>query len=102
MSFAQERFWFLQNLDPESTAYNITASRHVFVSVDAMTLDSALHALVERHAILRAAFSEVDGAPSLVIREQISLDLETYELGHLPPIEEGGGCGIDHSGALPA
>lgn len=38
LSFAQERFWFLQSLDPESTAYNITACQRVFAAVDATVL----------------------------------------------------------------
>ena len=41
LSFAQERFWFLQSLDPESTAYNITACQRVFAPVDAPLLESA-------------------------------------------------------------
>ena len=87
LSFAQERFWFLQSLDPESTAYNITASQRVFTAVDATTLDFALRAVLERHEILRTNFPELDGSPAQVLREEIFPELAIYNVGHLGPLE---------------
>ncbi len=81
LSFAQERFWFLQNLDPESTAYNITAYQRVFARVDAPTLDAALNAALQRHEILRSSFPEQDGAPAQVVRQEISAELAIHDLG---------------------
>src|SRR5579875_1844859 len=53
LSFAQERFWFLQNLDPESADYNITARRRFSDRLDASQLQKALEAVMDRHAVLR-------------------------------------------------
>lgn len=56
LSFAQERFWLLQQLDPENTAYNepIALSLHGPLNYEAVSL--ALKALVQRHEILRTIF----------------------------------------------
>jgi amino acid adenylation domain-containing protein len=88
LSFAQERFWFLQNLEPDSTAYNITACRHVFEPVDATRLESALHAVVGKHEILRTNFPENDGSPTQVVRPEMYPKLAIYDLGHLQPSEK--------------
>ncbi|HEY1580407.1 MAG TPA: amino acid adenylation domain-containing protein [Terracidiphilus sp.] len=88
LSFAQERFWFLQNFEPDSTAYNITAFRRVFAHVDASQLEFALHAVVDRHEILRTNFLEVDGSPTQVIRQQMYPELAIYDISHLQPSEQ--------------
>jgi hypothetical protein len=64
LSFAQERFWFEQNLNPDSTAYNITASCRLQTQIDSAILEKALQAIVQRHEILRTRFVEVDGVPA--------------------------------------
>ena len=87
LSFAQERFWFLQSLDPESTAYNITASQRVFTAVDATMFDSAVRAVVKRHAILRTNFPEQDGSPTQVLREELFPEVALYHFDHLGPLE---------------
>jgi amino acid adenylation domain-containing protein len=87
LSFAQERFWFLQNLEPDSTAYNITACRHVFEPIDATRLEFALRAVVKKHEILRTNFPEIDGSPTQVVRQEMYPELALYDLGHLQPSE---------------
>jgi amino acid adenylation domain-containing protein len=88
LSFAQERFWFAQSLDPESTAYNITASRHFQSRVDTGVLERALHLLMQRHEILRTRFVEVDGIPAQEVLENLSLPLELIDLCHLDGAEQ--------------
>jgi amino acid adenylation domain-containing protein len=88
LSFAQERFWFLQNFEPDSTAYNITAFRRVFTPVDPTRLKLALHALVNRHEILRTNFLDADGSPTQVVRQGMYPELTVYDLSHLSPAEK--------------
>lgn len=88
LSFAQERFWFQQNLEPESTAYNITASRRFQSPLRADELKSAVCTLVERHEILRTGFVEADGVPAQIIHENLSPDFEIHDLALLAETEQ--------------
>jgi amino acid adenylation domain-containing protein len=83
LSFAQGRFWFLQNLDPKSTAYNITAMRRLAVTVDCVALESAFQLVQSRHEILRAVFPELDGAPAQVVRRQPLARLRVFDFSTL-------------------
>jgi amino acid adenylation domain-containing protein len=83
LSFAQERFWFLQNLEPESAAYNITAVRQLGSTVQATALELALRLLQQRHDILRTVFPEVDGAPRQVVRSESDAKLQVFDFRKL-------------------
>lgn len=87
LSFAQERFWFLQNLEPEATSYNITAQLCVATSVDAITLELAIRAVVNRHEILRTNFPERDGSPTQVIHEKRYPELIIHDCSNLQSSE---------------
>ena len=89
LSSAQERFWFLQNLEPETTNYNITAYQCVVAPVDVITLELALRAVVDRHEILRTTFPERDGSPAQIIHEQRYPELVVHDFSHLQPSELG-------------
>ena len=80
LSFAQERFWFLQRLEPESRAYNITAHRYFEGQVDEVALRRAIARLLERHEVLGASFPVANGIPSQVIRDDSPSDLEIVDL----------------------
>ena len=67
LSFAQERLWFLDRLEPESAAYNIPAALRLAGALDEAALERALGEIVRRHEALRTVFAEVDGAPVQVI-----------------------------------
>ncbi|WP_420127101.1 non-ribosomal peptide synthase/polyketide synthase [Longimicrobium sp.] len=67
LSFAQERLWFLDRLEPGSTTYNIPVARRLGGALDAAALERALGDLVRRHDSLRTVFAEADGAPVQVI-----------------------------------
>jgi amino acid adenylation domain-containing protein len=87
LSFAQERFWFLQSLAPESTDYNITACQRVFTTVDPIALEFAVRAVVKKHEILRTSFPELDGSPTQVVREELFPEVAIYNLDYLCPLE---------------
>ncbi|MGK6311313.1 condensation domain-containing protein, partial [Variovorax sp. DT-64] len=61
MSYAQQRLWFLWNLDPSAATFNVSASFWLRGPLDLQALESACHDLVARHAVLRTVFSEEDG-----------------------------------------
>ena len=69
LSFAQERFWFLQRLEPESRAYNITAHRYFEGQSMRLLCVRAIARLLERHEVLRASFPVSSGIPSQVIEK---------------------------------
>ena len=63
LSFAQQRMWFLQRLDPESVAYNLQANVPLPQDLDLPALERALTELVRRHEILRTRYTSTGGAP---------------------------------------
>jgi amino acid adenylation domain-containing protein len=67
LSFAQERLWFMDRLEPGSAVYNIPMARRVGGALDGAVLERALGEIVRRHEALRTVFREVDGSPVQVI-----------------------------------
>ncbi|HEV3049755.1 MAG TPA: amino acid adenylation domain-containing protein, partial [Longimicrobium sp.] len=67
LSFAQERLWFIDRLEPESAAYNVPVAWRVGGALDEAALERALGEIVRRHEALRTVFPEVDGSPVQVI-----------------------------------
>ena len=61
LSHGQQALWFLQQLAPESAAYNIASALRIRAKPDGAALRSAFQSLVERHAALRTTFSAVQG-----------------------------------------
>src|SRR3954465_10264479 len=61
LSAIQERFWFLQQLDPTSTSYIITHAHTLDYAIDELVLTQALHELVRRHEILRTTYIVREG-----------------------------------------
>ncbi|MEI9936660.1 MAG: non-ribosomal peptide synthase/polyketide synthase [Pseudomonadota bacterium] len=61
LSFGQERLWFLWQLDPQRTDYNVSGAVRLVGELDAMDVRAALSSLVVRHEALRTRFSEVAG-----------------------------------------
>ncbi|HEX9935824.1 MAG TPA: amino acid adenylation domain-containing protein, partial [Longimicrobium sp.] len=67
LSFAQERLWFLDRLEPGSATYNVSLARRLGGALDARALERSLGEIVRRHEALRTTFREVDGSPVQVI-----------------------------------
>ncbi len=84
LSFSQQRLWFLHQLDPTTTAYNISIRRQLFGRLDPKVLERALSAIVDRHEVLRTSFEMVDGEPLQVVRPELSVGLPVVDLSRLP------------------
>ena len=61
LSFAQQRLWFLDQLDPGSSLYNVPEELSIRGPLDVAALEHALQAIVDRHEVLRTSFIEENG-----------------------------------------
>ncbi len=84
LSFAQERLWFLDQLEPGTAAYNVPAAVRLSGGVDAARLERALNAVAARHEALRTTFAPAAGRPYQVIAPRIDLPLPGVDLRRLP------------------
>ena len=85
VSYAQERLWFMQQMEPESPFYNMPLCVRLRRPVDAGVLRAALGQVVARHEPLRTTFAVVDGLPVQRIAPHVEVDLPLVDLSHLPP-----------------
>ncbi|KGJ97526.1 non-ribosomal peptide synthetase [Colwellia psychrerythraea] len=84
MSHAQARQWFIWQIDPQNSAYNIGACLDLNSKVSAEHLQTALNLLVVRHPVLRTRFS-VDniGQPIQILQTQGQWPLKVVDLSFL-------------------
>jgi amino acid adenylation domain-containing protein len=87
LSFAQERLWFLNQLEPESGAYNVPVTLRITGPLDLQIMERALNALVARHEVLRTRFVTRDGKPLQHIDLSACVSLSVISLEHLPEQE---------------
>jgi amino acid adenylation domain-containing protein len=85
LSFAQERLWFLQQLEPGGSVYNMPFGIDLGGPLDVAALAGALSDLVRRHESLRTVFAEVSAAPVQVIRPADDVELEVVSLEAMDP-----------------
>ena len=82
LSFAQQRLWFLDQLNPGDTAYNMPYALRLQGPVDLDLATAAFRALVRRHETLRTTFRPVDGEPVQVVTpaDEVRWQPETVDL----------------------
>jgi NRPS condensation-like uncharacterized protein len=83
-SFAQERLWFLHQLAPESTAYNIPAAVQMTGQLNIAALRQSVNEIVRRHEVLRTTFVAIDGRPMQVIALTLALPMPVLDLRQTP------------------
>jgi amino acid adenylation domain-containing protein/non-ribosomal peptide synthase protein (TIGR01720 family) len=90
LSFAQERLWFLAQLDPGDRSYVIPSLLRLAGPLDRPALARALGALIERHELLRTTFVLAGGAPVQIVHPPSALELPEVDLSPLPAPERAG------------
>ena len=83
LSFAQERLWFLHQLEPDSAAYNIPTVTLIEGKLDLDAMERALNEVVKRHESLRTSFSIMNGHPVQLIAPALQVSLPVADLSHL-------------------
>src|SRR5215470_15639486 len=102
-SFAQERLWFLHQLEPQSVAYDVPRAIRIRGNLDLTVLRESLNAIVARHDTLRTHFALVDGSLRQIVDEQVSIELPVVDLSDLQPDERARRTkeSIEHEATLP-
>jgi non-ribosomal peptide synthetase component F len=84
LSFAQQRLWFIDQLQPGTSAYNVPIAVRITGPLDAGILRETLDRLVRRHETLRTTIRMVDGQVAQVIDPAPRATLEQVDLSQLP------------------
>lgn len=90
LSLNQQRLWFLDRLDPQSSAYTIAAWKSLPFALDTSLLERSIAEMTRRHEILRTTFPDVDGNPYQKISAPAPVPVEVVDLRHLPAAAKAG------------
>ena len=88
MSYAQQRLWFLDQLQSGSASYNISAALRLEGNLDVEALRLSFEEIVSRHESLRTTFVTEEGQGRQVINESQRWELPTISLEPLSPDEQ--------------
>jgi amino acid adenylation domain-containing protein len=87
ISYAQERLWFLDQLNQGSAVYNVPLAVRLSSPIEPVVLERSVNEIVRRHAALRTTFTTVDGRPFASIAPQLEVNLQFHDLT-LRPVDE--------------
>jgi hypothetical protein len=84
LSFAQQRLWFLDQLQPGRPLYNVPCRAWLHGPLDVTALRRALNEIVARHESLRTTFPAANGQPMQAIAQTMTFDLPLVDLTTVP------------------
>ena len=85
LSFAQQRLWFLDQLQPGNTAYNLCRVVRLQGQLNITALEQSFNEIIRRHEALRTVFQSIDGEPVQVILPEVSITLPIIDLRNCLP-----------------
>ncbi|MEH2381700.1 MAG: amino acid adenylation domain-containing protein [Nostoc sp.] len=87
LTFAQQRLWFLNQLDPNSISYNIPVAIRLKGRLNQAALEQSFNKIVLRHEVLRTTFAVIDSQPVQVIHPASTSIISVVDLRNLPDIK---------------
>ena len=84
LSYAQQRLWFLDQLMPGTTLFNLSTAYPITGEVDPAVLESSLNEIVRRHEVLRTTFRALNGEPYQLVASSFWLNLRLADLRSKP------------------
>ena len=87
LSFAQQRLWFLTQLEGANPVYNRPLALRLRGQLQAQALERCVNKIVSRHEVLRANFRAENGEPVQIISPNRAVDMPVIDLSHLPVSE---------------
>ena len=88
LSYAQQRLWFLDQLSPGNSAYNIPVAIPIETPIEVAVLQRCVDALIERHETLRTSFELVDGEPRQQVQEQRPVVVRLVDIEHTAAVDD--------------
>ncbi|MEH2136767.1 non-ribosomal peptide synthase/polyketide synthase [Nostoc sp.] len=88
LSYAQQRLWFIDQLEPNSPSYNIPIGLRLVGILNVAALEQSLIEIIHRHEALRTNFITVDGQAAQIIQTETNWSVTVVDLQHLPTIEQ--------------
>jgi len=83
LSFAQQRLWFLEQLEPGRPTYNSPLAFRLQGPLAREALARALNTIVTRHEVLRTTFTTRDGIPVQLVRDPSVVELRELDLSNI-------------------
>lgn len=82
LSFAQERFWFLDQFEPNSAFYNLPIALRLYGPLNHLCLEKSFNAVIQRHESLRTIFPAKEGKPyeKVIPTDQVAFKLKIKKI----------------------
>jgi amino acid adenylation domain-containing protein len=87
LSFAQQRLWFLDQLESDRSIFNISRAIRIIGHLDVPALEKSFRALIARHESLRTNFKLIDGEAAQVILPAREMEISRVDIRGLRPEE---------------
>ncbi len=90
LSFAQQRLWFLHQLEPGNTAYHLPLYYRLDGPLDIKAFERSLNEIVRRHEMLRTVFRDKNGAAVQIVLPSLHVELPLIDLSRRSKAEAEG------------
>ncbi|HEY6122093.1 MAG TPA: condensation domain-containing protein, partial [Pyrinomonadaceae bacterium] len=87
VSFAQQRLWFLAQLEPDNPSYNVPQTLRLKGALNVHALEQTINTITARHESLRTIFESIDGQPVQIVCPEHKINLRFSDLEGLPEAE---------------
>nr|ACH88360.1 nonribosomal peptide synthetase/polyketide synthase hybrid [Karenia brevis] len=88
LSFAQQRLWFLDQMEPGNPFYTLPVATRLGTGLDPTHIRSALSAICDRHETLRSAIRTVGEQPYQVVLDEVPIEVPIVDLRDFEPSEQ--------------